>query len=152
MTHGWCYMQITFQLTSSPSRLRKCKFHAVLGVPIMLFCGSLDCFGAEVVVNMGGAREEVRVKSLRALRDAGVVKQGYDYSCGAASLATLLTFGLNDPVSEDMLLRELISPLPSDRLAALQHDGLSLFDLQRLAQAHGHKAQGFRIGSSQLGK
>ena len=145
-------MQLTPQLTSPPFYLRKRKFHALLSVPVLLFCSSLVCSAAEAVVNIGGTREEVRVKSLRALRDAGVVKQGYDYSCGAASLATLLTFGLNDPVSEDMLLRELISPLPSDRLAALQHDGLSLFDLQRLAQAHGHKAQGFRIGSSQLGK
>jgi uncharacterized protein len=145
-------MQLTPKLTRSASYLLKRKFHTILSVPILLFCGSLVCCGAEVVVNTGGAREEVRVKSLRALRDAGVVKQGYDYSCGAASLATLLTFGLNDPVTEDTLLRELISPLPPDRLAALQHDGLSLLDLQRLAQARGHKAQGFRIGSGQLGK
>ena len=145
-------MQIPPKLTSSASRPRKHKVHTVVSVSLLLFCGSQVCFGAEVVVNMGGTREEVPVKSLRALRDAGVVKQGYDYSCGAASLATLLTFGLNDPVSEGTLLRELISPLPADRLAALQHDGLSLFDLQRLAQARGHKAQGFRIGSSQLRK
>jgi uncharacterized protein len=145
-------MPLTSKLTSPLFYLLKRKFQVALSAPVLLSFGSLVCYGAEAVVNMGGVREEVRVKSLRDLRDAGVVKQGYDYSCGAASLATLLTFGLNDPVSENTLLRELISPLPPDRLAALQHDGLSLFDLQRLAQARGHKAQGFRIGSSQLGK
>ena len=71
--------------------------------------------------------------SLRAQRDAGVVKQGYDFSCGAASLATLLTYGLNDAVDENALLRALIKPLSPVQLAALQLKGLSLFDLQQLA-------------------
>src|SRR5437764_6580719 len=60
---------------------------------------------ARVVVRSGTAWLETGVTSLRALRDAGVVKQRYDYSCGAASLATLLTYGLNDRVDEDGLLR-----------------------------------------------
>ena len=88
--------------------------------------------------------------SLRAQRDEGVVKQGYDFSCGAASLATLLTYGLNDVVDENALLRALIKPLSSVQLAALQLKGLSLFDLQQLAQKRGHKAQGFRIHRRQL--
>ena len=111
-------------------------------------CGA----SAQVVVNAGSAREEIRVKSLRELRDAGVVKQGYDYSCGAASLATLLTYGLNDPVAEDALLRALIQPLSQDQLTSLQKNGLSLFDLQQLAQKRGYKAQGFRVQWDQLAK
>ncbi len=95
---------------------------------------------------------ERQVRSLRAERDAGLVKQGYDYSCGAASLATLLTYGLNDPVGEDTILRQLIEPLSPDDLIALQQKGLSLFDLQQLAVRRGHKAQGFRIDRSQLAK
>jgi predicted double-glycine peptidase len=90
------------------------------------------------------------VSSLRALRDAGVVKQRFDYSCGSAALATLLTFGLNDPVDEQALLRELLEPLSQAELKALQKEGLSLADLQRLAQKRGHKAQGFRVHRSQL--
>src|SRR5512136_2217114 len=61
------------------------------------------CPDARVVVESGAARTELRVTSLRALRDAGVVKQGRDYSCGSAALATLLTYGLNDPVDEGAL-------------------------------------------------
>jgi uncharacterized protein len=105
-----------------------------------------------VVVNSGTARIEQRVASLVALRDAGVVKQRYDYSCGSAALATLLTYGLNDPVGEDELLRALLEPLSAAELAELQKKGLSLFHLQRLAQQRGHKAQGFRVHQSQLGK
>jgi predicted double-glycine peptidase len=105
---------------------------------------------SQVVVNAGAARLEIHVSSLRAQRDAGVVKQGYDYSCGAASLATLLTYGLNDPVGENALLLALIEPLSPGQLAALQQKGLSLFDLQQLAQQRGHRAQGFRIHRDQL--
>jgi len=46
------------------------------------------------------------VVSLRALRDVNVVKQRYDFSCGAASLATLVRF-LRDHRSEVELLKTL---------------------------------------------
>jgi predicted double-glycine peptidase len=128
-------------------------------VSVFLAAASVACVpcvaaaaDAQVVVRFGAAWIESRVTSLRALRDAGVVKQRHDYSCGAASLATLLTYGLNDPVDEDGLLRELLEPLKSDALTELQRKGLSLRDLQRLAQARGHKAQGFRLHGDQLAK
>jgi predicted double-glycine peptidase len=107
---------------------------------------------APVVVNAGTTRIEHRVASLVALRDAGVVKQRFDYSCGSAALATLLTYGLNDPVGEEDLLRAVLEPLSPVQLAELQKKGLSLLHLQRLAQQRGHKAQGFRIHHSQLGR
>ena len=119
---------------------------------VVMTMGALGRAAAQVVVQAAGAREEVHVVSLRAQRDMGVVKQGFDYSCGAAALATLLTYGLNDPVGEDVLLRALLEPLSPDQLIALQKKGLSLLDLQRLAQSRGHKAQGFRIGRDQLAR
>ena len=93
-----------------------------------------------------------RVQSMRALRDAGVVKQKFDYSCGSAALATLLTYGLGDPTDEDAILRMILSPLSGDELRALQQRGLSLLDMQKVAQARGHKAQGFRLPADQLSK
>lgn len=108
--------------------------------------------GSPALVSSGSARIEQRVTSLVALRDAGVVKQRFDYSCGSAALATILTYGLNDPVGEDDLLRALLEPLAPEELAELQKKGLSLLHLQRLAQQRGHKAQGFRLHQSQLGR
>jgi predicted double-glycine peptidase len=114
--------------------------------------GPGGCPDAQVVVRSGALRAEFQVKSVRALRDAGVVKQRFDYSCGSASLATLLTFGLDDPVDENVLLRAILDPLSPEELKALEKKGLSLFDLQKLAQERGHKAQGFRVHQSQLRK
>ena len=107
---------------------------------------------SQVIVNSGSTMTELRVTSLRALRDAGVVKQRHDYSCGTAALATLLSYGLNDPVDESALLQALIAPLSTDELAKLQKNGLSLLDLQGLAQKRGYKAQGFRLHRDQLVK
>jgi predicted double-glycine peptidase len=107
---------------------------------------------ARVVLRPGAGRIEAPVRSLRELRDQGVVRQRYDYSCGSAALATLLTYGLNDPVGETELLRTLTEPLSPDELAALQKRGLSLLELQRLAQARGYRAQGFRLHGSQLAR
>jgi uncharacterized protein len=104
------------------------------------------------IATVAACAAAVEVTSVLARRDAGVVKQRFDYSCGSAALATLLSYGLNDPVDEPTLLRALLEPLSPDELAALQKRGLSLLDLQRLAQKRGHKAQGFRLHASQLAK
>jgi predicted double-glycine peptidase len=117
-----------------------------------LMAGCVRTGGAQVVVNAGSARVEVPVTSLRDQRDFGVVKQQFDYSCGAAALATLLTYGLDDKVGEDTLLHALLDGRSSEQIAALEKSGFSLLDLQRLAQQRGHKAQGFRIHADQLAR
>jgi predicted double-glycine peptidase len=106
----------------------------------------------ELEVTSGPARIPAKLASVRDLRDAGVVKQGYDYSCGSAALATLLTYGLGDPVDEQTLLTELLQMISVEDKATVQRKGLSLLDLQHLASAHGHAAQGFRIAVAQLEK
>jgi predicted double-glycine peptidase len=99
-----------------------------------------------------GAGRELRVASMRELRDRGVVRQQRDYSCGAAALATLLTYGLNEATSEESILRGVFEPLSGDQLIELQKNGLSLRHLQQVAEQRGFKAQGFRLGADQLSK
>ncbi len=40
-----------------------------------------------------GIRIEVPLKSMKDLRDLNLIKQRFDYSCGAAALATILRYG-----------------------------------------------------------
>jgi predicted double-glycine peptidase len=103
-------------------------------------------------VSSGSARISSHAVSVRSLRDAGVVKQQHDYSCGAAALATLLTYGLADPVDEQALLAALLDLMSAEDQSAVRRLGLSLLDLQQLAAGRGHKAQGFRIAADQLAK
>ena len=47
----------------------------------------------------------VTVQSLKDRRDAQIVKQDLDYSCGAASLATILNGFYGKTVTEDEILK-----------------------------------------------
>jgi predicted double-glycine peptidase len=130
----------------SPTMMKRTTWSCIVaGALLPLHSGALE-------VRSGPARISSRVASVRDLRDAGVVKQRYDYSCGAAALATLLTYGLSDPVDEQSLLTELLQLISVEDQATVKRKGLSLLDLQHLTERRGHQAQGFRISVSQLAK
>lgn len=91
-----------------------------------------------------GRRVEVPVRSWRALRDEGVVRQAFDYSCGSAALATLLSRP-GAPVAEQSILMEVLSVLPEAEMGRTLESGLTLLDLKRAAERRGHRADGFRV-------
>ncbi len=61
-----------------------------------------------------GTRIDVPLKSMKDLRDEKLVKQRFDYSCGAAALATILRYGFGDEVTEREILKELFDLLSED--------------------------------------
>jgi hypothetical protein len=89
---------------------------------------------------------------MKALRDTHVVRQRYDYSCGAAALATLLHYGFGDPATEQDVLRQLFGLLTDQEKIISRKEGFSLLDLQRVALARRYKAEGFRITPEDLVK
>lgn len=107
---------------------------------------------AVVRIRSGPTTLQVPVRSVMDLRRSGVVMQGFDYSCGAASMATLLTYGLDDPIDEIPILQSVMQAANEGERVELKQKGLSLLDLQRAAEERGHKAQGFRITADQLAK
>lgn len=105
--------------------------------------------GVQASVELGNYRD---VASFVDRRDLSVVRQSRDFSCGAAALATLLTYQWRDAVSENDVLTMLGRIIDGNELDARGRSGLTLLDLQRVAQARGYRAQGFRIASNQLQK
>lgn len=97
-----------------------------------------------------GLRVDVPATSMKDLRDRNVVKQRYDFSCGAAALATLLNYGFGDKVTERQLLEELYALLSEEEKIGVRASGFSLLHLQRVAQARAYNAQGFRLEPDQL--
>jgi predicted double-glycine peptidase len=85
--------------------------------------------------------ESLHVHSLLELRNDGLVRQQWDLTCGAAAVATLLTYQLGDPVSEreaaQGMLRVVNIRLVRARL------GFSLLDLKRFAASRGYVASGY---------
>lgn len=103
-----------------------------------------------VLASEEGDARRGRLKSIREIRDEGLVRQKYDYSCGAAALATLLQFVSGGEVTEQQIIDELIGELTQDASDIRQADGFSLFDLQRVARKRGYKAEGYRLDPRDL--
>ncbi|WP_199770141.1 C39 family peptidase [Helicobacter mesocricetorum] len=84
----------------------------------------------------------VGVKSYKELRDEKIIKQDLDYSCGAASLATILTFYYDKEISEEEILK-----------AMDKGDNKSSFeDMAKALAGFGFKAQGFAASFEQLSR
>ena len=91
-----------------------------------------------------------KLKSMIEFRDENIVRQQYDYSCGAAALATLLRFGLDDAVTEQQIVADLFAGLARSDALAREKQGFSLFDLQQVAKKRGYQAEGFRLEPQDL--
>ena len=68
------------------------------------------------------------------------LRQQYDYSCGSAALATLLTYQYNDPTSEAGIFKAMWEQ--GDQ-AKIKREGFSLLDLKRYLEARGYSADGY---------
>jgi len=108
------------------------------------------CEGATLTVRgpFGGyLRKEV--VSLREARYRGMVPQRYDFSCGAASLATIMKFYYGLEVSEEEIVKGMIELGDEEKI---KKDGFSLLDLKRYANKRGFVANGYRIKVEDLHK
>jgi hypothetical protein len=82
------------------------------------------------------------VRSLQEIRHAGVIIQKWDTSCGAAALATVLTYSLHDPVSEREVARGMLRM--TEPLKVKHRGGFSLLDMKHFAGTRGFNGAGFR--------
>ena len=82
-----------------------------------------------------------------------VVRQSGPYSCGAAALATILTYQFGQTTSEGRVMAELSARVSSAQLEAAK--GYTLLDLEQVVRAHGLEGAGYRgldlVGLRRLG-
>jgi predicted double-glycine peptidase len=95
----------------------------------------------------GGERFAVRVSSMKALRFQATLRQQYDFSCGSAALATLLTHHYGFPIDEQTLFKEMF--IRGDQ-QKIRREGFSLLDMQRFLATRGFKADGFELPLQKL--
>jgi uncharacterized protein len=89
----------------------------------------------------GGGAFALRVTSVREARFVATVHQQYDFSCGSAAVATLLTHHYGIAVSEQQAFQEMF--LAGDQ-ARIRREGFSMLDMKRFLAARGFGADGFR--------
>jgi predicted double-glycine peptidase len=84
------------------------------------------------------------VRSLMEMRQEGIVVQEWDLSCGAAALATLLNYQLDDDISEKEIALGLIDreEYLNDPNFVRYRQGFSLLDLKRFVDGRGYKGVG----------
>ena len=81
------------------------------------------------------------IRTLKDIRNQGVVRQRWDLSCGAAALSTLLTYDFKDNTPESAIVVWILHR--SDPVRVRARGGFSLLDLKHFAQARGYQAEGF---------
>lgn len=96
-----------------------------------------------------GGDIRIPMTSLAQRRFATVVRQQYDFSCGSAALATLLTHHYADPQAETAVFVGMWQE--GDR-AQIRQQGFSLLDMKRYLRQRGMDGNGYRVTLDQIKK
>jgi uncharacterized protein len=106
---------------------------------------------AVLVSSVPAVADPSPVRSLLEMRQENVVIQQWDISCGAAALATILTYQLDHPISEKHAAQGMLRR--TDPLRVKHRGGFSLLDMKRYAESRGFQAEGYaRLSLEQLRK
>jgi len=100
-----------------------------------------------VYLPLGGVDVRLPVTSIRQARLAGTLLQQYDFSCGSAAVATLLTHHYGLPTTESTVFEAMYRQ--GDQ-AKIRREGFSLLDMKRFLQTLGLEADGFEQPLSKL--
>lgn len=95
----------------------------------------------------GGALVFKSVTSLREQRFLNLVEQKTDFSCGAASLATILNQAYGWRLSEEDVIKGMLENADVEQVRSL---GFSMLDMKNYVQGLGLRARGYRIEAQQL--
>lgn len=113
--------------------------------PPIIFCiyGVLPVHATPFVLNPQTLdTTNLDIQSYKDKKDTGVVKQDLDYSCGASSLATIVTYFYQKPTSESQILDDM----------ALSDVMASFSDLATVSQKYGFVAKGITTNYDTLSK
>jgi len=91
----------------------------------------------------------IDVVSLKESRYRSILRQQYDYSCGSAAVASLLTYHYDDPKTEQQAFRAMWE---TGNQELIQKQGFSLLDMKRYLETLGYRTNGYRLGLDRLVK
>ena len=87
-----------------------------------------------------GGRYNVPVTSLKEARFRATLRQKFDFSCGSAAIATLMTHQYGIPITEQVVFESMFA---SGDQQKIRREGFSLLDMKRFLQSRGFEADGF---------
>ena len=88
-----------------------------------------------------GIRLTHQVTPQSEFKDRNLVRQKFDYSCGSAALATLLTYHLGEELTEHQVIQGLMQH--GDVRLIEQRRAFSLLDMKRFVTTLGYSGEGY---------
>lgn len=131
-----------------PASARYAAIAASLGLAAAALMTS--CQAAQFSLNglaLGTGNATVNVQSFQSMRFAETIHQQYDFSCGSAALATLLTYAYGIPTTEHTVFLSMIDH--GDK-QAIERYGFSLLDMKNYLTREGLPSGGFRAPLAKL--
>ena len=99
-------------------------------------------FAGSVMVPGIGGDFRLTVKSFESRRFDSVLRQQYDFSCGSAAVASLLSFHYEDQVTEHEVFIDMLALADEEKV---RRHGFSMLDMKRYLASRGYQADGFRL-------
>ncbi|WP_445144040.1 C39 family peptidase [Dyella sp. Tek66A03] len=124
------------------------KRAALLTLIVALPLGSQASTPVGVIGGQGNTYT-VHLTSLKEARYKSTIHQKYDFSCGSAAVATLLTYQYGYPVNEQAAFEQMYT---NGNQAKINKEGFSLLDIKRFLGANGFEADGFKVPLDRLEK
>jgi uncharacterized protein len=152
LSSGWAYIVIN-QLKAIAGKGSSSS--SFLKVMARLFCcDSVTVLKSIAIISLllgvlappsVSAAEKPSVKSLLEMRQDGVVLQKWDLSCGAAALATVLSYQHDDPIPEREIAAALMQreEYIANPAVVQVRQGFSLLDLKRYVDSRGYQGIGY---------
>lgn len=120
-----------------------------LGIALLLLSTGTP-HGAEVDLNLHDRRSAGFSKGVQSLRErkyANLVVQRFDYSCGAAALATILRYAYGLKVSERQVIEGMLAVSDEEKV---RRRGFSLLDIKHYVARLGFRGRGYEVAPEML--
>lgn len=128
-------------------------FKETVGAALLLSFGlgvsaiSFPAHAGEILVMTGGSYLRVDVESLQERKFETITRQRFDFSCGSAALATLLTHHYDMDTGEAEPLQAMWQVGDQSRIKEL---GFSLFEMKAYLENRGLLADGFKLSLDRI--
>jgi len=121
--------------------VRYCFLISALLASSAAYCGEVALAGGDY------GNVSIKVTSLKEARFRTTIRQQYDYSCGSAAAATLLTYQYNHPVTEQDVFQSMWDQGDKEKIRL---EGFSLLDIKRYLEQKGYEADGYEAPLDKL--
>ena len=94
----------------------------------------------------------ITLNSWQDLKFDGIVSQELDYSCGSASIVTILNEYLMDNWSENLVITDMTARLTEEEMKSRILEGFSMLDMKKTLVRLGYQVAGVKLTIAQLKK